>query len=242
MMTIGVVSLARTRLPGCTCSRPVLPVSGARIVAYCSWTFAFSTAARSAPPSRRAPRRWRRSDRPAPCVAMPRCEEILVARRLRLARWRPARVAVERRLRLLQRRFERPLVERDEDLALLHLVAFVEVDRRQLAGDLRVDRDGRRGDHRADALDGERHRLLDDRRRRDRHGLRVLRRRRGRRRRRRRRSGFAAGAGRRRRRRRPARSDPRTGRRLIRIIRIAGRRSDRARPPSAPDRNRRTRR
>ena len=54
-------------------------------------------------------------------------QQILIARRLRLGVGRLRDVAVERRLRLLQRRLERPLVDRDEDLALLHLVAFDEV-------------------------------------------------------------------------------------------------------------------
>ncbi len=47
--TSGVGSLARTRLPGCTINTPVRPEIGALIVAYWSWTVAFSMAARSAP-------------------------------------------------------------------------------------------------------------------------------------------------------------------------------------------------
>ena len=48
MTTSGVASFARTRLPGCTIRAPVRPESGAVMVAYCNWTFAFSMAALSA--------------------------------------------------------------------------------------------------------------------------------------------------------------------------------------------------
>ncbi len=177
MVTIGVVSVARTRLPGCTCSSPVLPVSGARMVAYCSWTFAFSMLARSSA-DRRVERRGVGDDLIDLFLRRDAAlEEVLVACRLRFGVRRLRDVAVERRLRLLQRRFERPLVDLDDDLPFRHFVAFDEVHRRQLAGDLRADGHRRCGDHRADPLDRERHRLLHDRRRRDRHDLRVLRRR-----------------------------------------------------------------
>ncbi len=73
-------------------------------------------------------------------------------------------VALERRLGLVQRGLERPLVERDEQLALLDVVAFYEMDGGELAGDLRAHRNRGRGDDAADALHDDRHRFLHDRR------------------------------------------------------------------------------
>ena len=119
MTTSGTVSLARTRLPSCTISAPVRPESGAAIVAYCSWTFAFSTAARSASTVALE----RRGAGPGGVDLFAGRDaalgEILIALGLGLRVRRLRDVAFEVRLRLLQRGFERPAIEREEHLALL---------------------------------------------------------------------------------------------------------------------------
>ena len=51
-----------------------------------------------------------------------------------------SRVTLERRAGLLQRRLERPTVKREELLTGLDVITLLEVDRRELAGDLRPDR------------------------------------------------------------------------------------------------------
>ena len=125
-----MVSLARTRLPSCTISAPVRPEIGAAIVAYCSCTLAFSTAARSASTVafNAAGAALRRVD------LFPRRDaavgEILVALGLRRGVGRLRDVAIEVGLRLLQRRFERPSIEGEQRLPFLDVVAFLEVDRR----------------------------------------------------------------------------------------------------------------
>ena len=139
MTTSGVGSLARTRLPAVTISAPVRPGIGARMVAYCSWTLAFSTAARSAPSvasSAAAVVRAVSTCSRARC----RARQILVALGDRLGVGGLRRVALEVGLRLLQRRFERPPVEGEQDLALCDVVALLEFHRGQLAGDLRAHR------------------------------------------------------------------------------------------------------
>jgi len=71
-------------------------------------------------------------------------------------------VAREIGLRLLQRCFERPAIEREEDLPLHHVVAFLEADRRELAGELRADGHARRRFHGSDGNQLERHRFALD--------------------------------------------------------------------------------
>jgi hypothetical protein len=80
-------------------------------------------------------------------------------------------VALEIGLGLREGRLERPPVELEQDLVLLDVVAFLEVDRRELAGDLRPDGDDRVGFDSPDDADLDRHRLLHDRGHRDRHRL-----------------------------------------------------------------------
>jgi hypothetical protein len=69
-------------------------------------------------------------------------------------------VAIEVRLRLLQRRFERTTVQREQDLARHHVVAFGEVDAGQLARGLRANGDARERLGRANHADFDRHGLL----------------------------------------------------------------------------------
>ena len=84
-------------------------------------------------------------------------------------------VAREVGLGLLQGGLERPLVNRKERLALLNILAFLEVNGRQDARDLRLD--GRRlvGLARPERAELHRGRLLDHGRHRDRHGLALAR-------------------------------------------------------------------
>ena len=89
--------------------------------------------------------------------------QILESRRGGLGLVRLRGVALERRLRLLQRAFERPPIQGEQRLSFLDVVAFLEVDRGQRAGDLRADRDVRKRFGGSDHADRERHRfLLDD--------------------------------------------------------------------------------
>jgi len=78
------------------------------------------------------------------------------------AHWRLREIAREIGLRLLQRCFERPAIEREEDLPLRHVVAFLEADRRELARDLRADGHARRRFHGSDGNQLERHRFALD--------------------------------------------------------------------------------
>ena len=71
-------------------------------------------------------------------------------------------VARQIRFGLMQRGFERPTIEREQHLPGLHIVALLEVDVRQLAGDLRSHGDGRERLDGADDVHVERHVLLDD--------------------------------------------------------------------------------
>ena len=162
MTTSGVVSLARTRLPSSTINAPVRPEMGAAMVAYCSWTFAFSTAARSDRASLRAPLPPCAKHRPVPSLRCPRLCRSWKRAAVDFAWASLRRVALERGLRLLQRPLERPPVQREQDLPLGDVVAFPEIDRRQRAGNLRADGDvrGRLGG--ADDAEGQRHRLLFD--------------------------------------------------------------------------------
>ena len=136
------------------------------MVAYCSWTFAFSTAARS--DSTVA------SSAAAAVRVVSTCSfggdaargEIEIPLRLRFRVRGLRQVAFEVGLRLQQRAFERPAIQAEQLPAFPHVVAFVEVHGGQLAGQLRANRDRRRRFAGADHLDVERHRLLlDDRRR-----------------------------------------------------------------------------
>ena len=68
----------------------------------------------------------------------------------------------ERGFSLLQRRFERTSIEREQDLPLRDVVAFLEVDRGELAGDLRADGHAGRSLDGANRAELERHRLADD--------------------------------------------------------------------------------
>ena len=63
-----------------------------------------------------------------------------VASELRFGLIEQRLIADEIRLRLLQRGFERPLIDREELVALLDDVSFVEESLFQLARDLRTDR------------------------------------------------------------------------------------------------------
>ena len=78
-------------------------------------------------------------------------------------------IAIEVGLRLLQRRFERTPIEREQDLPGGDVVAFGEVDARQLAGRLGANRHARERLGRADDADLDRHRLPNDRSDRDGH-------------------------------------------------------------------------
>ena len=106
-------------------------------MAYWIWTLAFSTAARSASTVALSAvgAGSRRVD------LFPRGDaalgQILKALGLRRRVGGLREIALEVRLRLLQRGFERPPVQREQHLTLLDVVAFLERDRGELAGNLR---------------------------------------------------------------------------------------------------------
>ena len=137
------------------------PVIGAVIVAYCSCTLAFSTAARSASTVAFSAATVVRDVSTCSRGGDAALASSLKALGLRGGVGGLRHVAVEVRLRLLQRRFERTAVEREQDLPVRDVVAFGEVDAGQLARGLRADGDGRERLGRADDADFDRHRLLD---------------------------------------------------------------------------------
>ena len=83
-----------------------------------------------------------------------------VARQLRLGLVGQRLVAHQIRFGLLHRRFERPAIDREEQRALPHEVAFMEAHRLERARDLRAHRNRGRGFHIADGVDIDRHVLL----------------------------------------------------------------------------------
>ena len=90
---------------------------------------------------------FERSDRRARGVDLlpgrdPAVGKVLIALRLRLGVGGLGGVALQVRARLLERRFERTAIEREEQLALPDVVAFLEFHRCELAGQLRAHRDG----------------------------------------------------------------------------------------------------
>src|SRR6185295_9677321 len=88
--------------------------------------------------------------------------EVLVARGLGTRVGSLRRIAREVGFCLLQCGFERAPIEGEKDLSLGDVITFGEVDRRQGAGDLGVYLDGGQRFDRADHLNVEWHRLLDD--------------------------------------------------------------------------------
>ena len=162
MTTSGVWSLARTRLPAWTISAPVRPAIGARIVAYCSCTFAFSTAALLAPTTASSAAAVRARGIALLARADAALDEVVHSLRNDLRVGGLRRVAREVRFGLIQRRFERPVVEREQHLPGLHVVTLLEVDGLQLAGDLRAHGHGGKCLDRADDVHVERHILFDD--------------------------------------------------------------------------------
>ena len=96
--------------------------------------------------------------------------EVLIASRLCFRVRRLRQISIQIRLSLLERCFEWTAVQREQHLALRDVVALPEIDRGELAGDLSVHGDVRIGFHRANHIDGDRHRLLLDLGDRYRHG------------------------------------------------------------------------
>ena len=143
-------------------SAPVRPAIGARMVAYCSCTFAFSTAARVGADTG-FERRGRRAGRVALLArADAALDEVVHSLRNDLCVGRLRGIARQIRFGLVQRGFERPMIEREQHLPGLHVVALLEVDVFQLAGHLRSHGDGRERLDGADDVHVERHFLLDD--------------------------------------------------------------------------------
>ena len=152
-------------------SAPVRPAIGARMVAYCSCTFAFSTAALFAPTD--GVERGGSGERGITLFACadPALDEVFHSLRDHLRVGGLRCIARQVRFGLAQRRFEWPVIEREKNLSGLHVVALREVDIFQLARHLGTDGDSREGLDRADDVHVERHFLLDDEIDRDRHRL-----------------------------------------------------------------------
>jgi hypothetical protein len=148
-------------------SAPVRPEMGARMVAYCNWTFAFSMAARCASSVA--------SSAAALVRAVSRCSRDAALHQLiqplddDLCVGRLRGIALEIRGGLLQRRLERPAIQREEFLSGLDVVAFLEVDGGEFPRDLGAHRDRGIGFDRADDAGLERHRLAHGGGRGDRH-------------------------------------------------------------------------
>ena len=143
-------------------SAPVRPAIGARIVAYCNCTFAFSTAARVGA-NDGVERRSGRARRVALLArADSALDEIFHSLRNHLGVGSLRGVARQVRFGLIQRGLERPMIEREQHLAGLHVVTLLEIDGLQLARHLCPYGDCRERLHGADNVHVERHFLLDD--------------------------------------------------------------------------------
>jgi hypothetical protein len=97
-------------------------------------------------------------------------EQIDRPRQVGIRRLRLGLIAAQRGLGLLHRELEGPRIEREQQLAFRDLVAFLEIDRLQLARHLRPDVDGRRRLDVADDADVDGHGLLDNGAQRDGNG------------------------------------------------------------------------
>ena len=107
-----------------TISAPVRPAIGARMVAYCNCTFAFSTAARSAPTMASSAAAFVRAVSRCSRVPMPRSTRSSMRCAMTLCVGELRGIALQIRFGLMQRRFERPMIEREQHLARLNVVAL----------------------------------------------------------------------------------------------------------------------